>query len=78
MPAMPIRLPRRAVVGDDSPRNARMKQTAATRYPSATRLALMAVSSTAPLEHLEHALGDGEAAEDVDPGKHDGEEADHG
>ena len=32
MPAMPNRLPRRAVVGEDSPLSARMKHTEATRY----------------------------------------------
>ena len=31
MPAMPIRLPRRAVAGEDRPRSARTKQTAAAR-----------------------------------------------
>ena len=45
MPAMPNALPRRAVVGDDSPFSARMKQTDATRYHRATRFALIAASS---------------------------------
>src|SRR5580658_980411 len=39
MPIMPKRLPDRDVTGDDSPRNARMNRTAATRYASEVRLA---------------------------------------
>src|SRR5580704_5342091 len=39
MPIMPKRLPDRDVTGDDSPRSARMKRTAATRYASEVRLA---------------------------------------
>src|SRR5271168_4283844 len=39
MPIMPNRLPCRDVTGDDSPRNARMNRTAATRYASEVRLA---------------------------------------
>src|SRR6476620_7389471 len=41
MPAMPSRFPRRAVDGCDRPFNARMKHTDATRYQSATWLALI-------------------------------------
>ena len=41
MPTMPNRLPRRAVVGDDSPLSARMKQTEATRYHRVSWLALI-------------------------------------
>src|SRR5450631_1016042 len=39
MPIMPNRLPDRDVTGDDSPRNARMNRTAATKYASEVRLA---------------------------------------
>jgi hypothetical protein len=35
-PAAPVRLPRRAVFGDDNPFKARMKQAAATRYRTST------------------------------------------
>ena len=44
MPLMPKTLPRRAVVGCDSPFRAWMKQTEATRYRRTTRFMLMPVS----------------------------------
>src|SRR6476661_8775807 len=83
MPAMPNTLPRRAVDGCDSPFSARMKHTDATRYHSATWLALIAGSVLCgrlrgrllALEHLEHALRDEEAAERIDRCEHDGGDA---
>jgi len=41
MPIMPKRLPRRAATGEERPFSARMKSTLATRYQSASWLALM-------------------------------------
>src|SRR5512142_2643043 len=75
MPAMPNMLPRRLDSGLDSPRSARMKRTPATRYSSAERLAVMALASFLLLVHGEHALGDQEAAEDVDRSEHQRHEA---
>src|SRR5690606_12231139 len=77
MPAMPIRLPWRAVAGELRPRSARMKQTAAARYPSATRLFMPRPLAAAPV-HAEHALGYREPAEEVDRCQDDGEEAEPG
>src|SRR4051812_46328552 len=69
-------LPWREVTGDDRPRNAMMKQTAATRYRRAETFSVMvAPPSGLLLELAQHALGDDEAAEDVHRGEHDRKEA---
>src|ERR1700686_4712970 len=87
MPAMPKRLPRRDDAGLDNPRSARMNRTPATRYKIAARLAFIwrPPLSSSPrgarrslgflLVHREHALGDQEAAEDIDASKHQRDEA---
>src|SRR5882757_2707012 len=75
MPAMPSMLPRRLDSGLESPRSAMMKRTPAIRYRRAEMLAFMARCSFLLLVHREHALGDQEAAEDVDRGEHQRDEA---
>src|SRR4051812_20014614 len=75
MPTMPKRLPRREVSGWESPRSARMKRTAATRYASVERVAATDSTPLLGLEHRQHASGDDEAAEDVHRGERGGEEA---
>src|SRR4051812_6760053 len=67
MPAAPTWLPRRAWRGDERNRSARMKHAIGIRY---SRFAVfwltLRVGGLAPLlEHLEHAVGDDEAADDV-------------
>src|ERR1700730_455040 len=75
MPIMPNMLPRRLEAGLDRPRSARMKRTPATRYSTASRLAFTAAGSLfLLLVHGQHALGDQEAAEDIDRGKHQRDE----
>src|SRR5579863_2246839 len=81
MPTMPNRLPWRDEAGLDSPRSDRMNSTPATRYNTAERLALIsgppfACSARVDcrsfrflLVHCEHALGDQEAAENIDARK---------
>src|SRR5689334_21201139 len=81
MPAMPNILPRRLDSGLDSPRSARMNRTPATRYSSAVTLAFSRLDDIARasllflLVHRKHSLRDQEAAEDVDRGKHQRDEA---
>src|SRR5262245_22856198 len=71
-------LPARDVSGLDSPRNAMMKHTEATRYRRAESVSLMNWRSRPLLllllELAQHALGDDEAAENVDRGEHHGKE----
>src|SRR5665213_4037493 len=87
MPIMPKKLPWRLDAGLDSPRSDRMNRTPATRYRTAARLAFIwsPLLSSSPrgarrsldllLVHREHALGNQEAAEDVDAGKDQRDEA---
>src|SRR3954449_10412822 len=80
MPAMPKKLPCREEAGLDSPRSDRMNSTPATRYSSAARLAFIGDAPWWPslllfLVHREHALGDQEAAEDIDAGEYQRDEA---
>src|SRR4051812_6145475 len=81
MPTAPIQFPRRAVAGDDRKRSASTKHTIVTRYNRLT--AFVPISRPSPsigraplLEHLEHAVGDDEAADDVRGRKCDRQEAD--
>src|SRR5689334_20316159 len=87
MPHEPSRLPSRACLGDDRKSRVRMKQTDATRYASgiqevrsnAIACSVLprlgrAAAGAALLEHLEHAVGDHEAADRVDGGAGDGDE----
>src|SRR5208282_3653928 len=66
MPIIPRRLPSRLDTGLDSPRSAWMNRTPATRYSNATRFGLIRRSFLFLLIHRQHALGDQEAAEDID------------
>ena len=57
-----------------------MKQIDAIRYRKAVRVSFMcwvprSASAALLLEHRQHAIGDDEAAEDVDRGQRDGDEA---
>src|ERR1700733_10473214 len=86
MPIMPKKLPCRDDAGLDNPRSDRMNSTPATRYKTAERLALISGPPFASsprggcrslhffLVHGEHALGDQEAAEDVDAGEDERDE----
>src|SRR4051794_24987622 len=76
IPMMPNMLPRRLDSGLDSPRSARMNRTPATRYRRAADSAFIVRASLfLLLVHRQHALGDQEAAEDVDGGEHQRDEA---
>src|SRR5260221_2765354 len=75
MPMMPNMLPRRLDSGFESPRSAMMNRTPATKYRRAAMLAFMARGSFLLLVHRQHALGDQEAAEDVDGSEHQRNEA---
>src|SRR2546423_7279139 len=79
IPTAPIQFPRRAVAGFERNLSARMKATIVARYARSVAILLIALlRSAAALEHLEHPVGDDEAADDVRGGQHDGDEADHG
>src|ERR1700690_1912216 len=87
MPIMPKKLPWRDEAGLDSPRSDMMNRTPATRYRTAARLAFISRPplSSSPrgarrsldllLVHREHALRDQEAAEDIDAGEDQRDEA---
>src|SRR5690349_1092526 len=71
IPTMPVRLPRRLLSGLERPLSARMKQTPEIRYARSTQAGTTVMTSVCIrlalplLVHREHALGDGEASEDV-------------
>src|SRR5450755_1950801 len=68
MPMTPKRLPCRAVSGEDRPRRARMKRTPEVTYKRAAILPFN-IESALLLEHGKHALGDEEAAKNIDRSK---------
>ena len=67
MPAMPKRLPRCDVAGDDSPRNAKMKNTPEIKYASITHAGGAVCSNLTLLFliHSEHACSHSKAAENI-------------
>src|SRR2546423_10714155 len=79
IPTAPIQFPRRAVAGCERNLSARMKATIVTRYARSVAVRLiLGGAPLAALEHLEHAVGDDEAADDICRREHDRDETDHG
>src|SRR5438105_3098677 len=77
LPTAPIQLPRRAVAGCERNLRARMKATIVARYArSVATRPIVLLRRLAPLEHLEHSVGDDEAADDVRRRERHGDEAD--
>src|SRR5690348_6434989 len=74
MPISPAKTPRRAVVGELSHFNERMKSAVAIRYVISMTCSVGTLSRfpwPASLEHAQHAVGDKEPANDVACGRND-------
>src|SRR5437764_1388992 len=77
IPTAPIQFPRRAVAGCERNLRARMNATIVARYArSVATRPIVLLGRVAPLEHLEHAVGDDEAADDVGRGERHRDESD--
>src|SRR5512140_1646850 len=75
IPVIPKRFPRRADSCAERPLRERMKRSAAARYATVTKVWGMAAAL--PVEHAQHPLRHGEAADDVDGRQEDRDRAEH-